>query len=238
MSLTRLAEDLWCDEHDLRLAPALYFRGRMTVVRLPSGELLLVSPVPIDDALASELAALGPVTHVVAPNQFHHVHLTQVIARYPQARVYGAPGLDAKRPDVTFDQILGDEAPGAWGDALACRVIGGVPKVMEVVLLHKPSRSLIVTDLVLNVRQPRGWLTHVFLWMAGVHKRFGQSRLWRLIMKDRPTAVDALEHVLAWDFERVIMAHGEIVESTSGAELRSALGWVMALKPQGGKTGT
>ena len=43
----------------------LHVGARMTVVKLSSGGLLLHSPVPVDDALAAELAVLGEVTHIV-----------------------------------------------------------------------------------------------------------------------------------------------------------------------------
>ena len=51
----------------------LHVGARMTVVKLSSGGLLLHSPVPVDEPLAQELAALGEVTHIVCPNLFHHV---------------------------------------------------------------------------------------------------------------------------------------------------------------------
>src|SRR5688500_18374152 len=107
------AENLWTADHELKVPGGVPFPVRMTVARLSDRSLALISPVPIDDALASELAGLGPVSHLIAPNLFHHFYLAPAKVRYPEARVLGPPGLAAKKrgmtvvpPDVENDALL------------------------------------------------------------------------------------------------------------------------------------
>src|SRR5688500_11961837 len=74
--------------------------ARMTVLPLSPSRLAIISPIPIDDALAQRIAALGEVAFLIAPNLLHHLYLAAASARYPQAQVLAPPGMRAKRPDL------------------------------------------------------------------------------------------------------------------------------------------
>jgi len=222
--LSRVDENLWFDEFDLFMPGGVHFRGRMTVIRLPDGTLWLHSPIPIDDALAEELAALGEVAHIVAPNRLHHLHIPATIARYGSARVYAAPGLERKRKDIRFDEVLGEAAPSAWGGALEQVRIAGNPWIGEVVFLHRDSRTLIVTDLVFNIHEAKTWLTPWVLRSTGAWRRLAQSRLWWFTTTNRAAAAESLGRVMAWDFDRMLMAHGEPVLTGAREALPATLG--------------
>jgi hypothetical protein len=105
--LTPLAPELW--ELDAPLAVfGMHLGHRMTVARLPDRSLWLHSPIAYSPALAAELAALGPVAHVVAPNGVHDTYLEGWFAAYPKARFHGARGFAKFRPDLKFTDTLGD----------------------------------------------------------------------------------------------------------------------------------
>lgn len=213
--LAPLAIDLWEATDELRLRSGVVFPVRMTVARRGAG-LVLWSPIAIDDQLAAELADLGPVTHIVAPNQFHHLYAAAAKRRYPSAQLLGAPGLAAKRPALPIDGAL---ASGSLGDELTLFSTGGIPRLEEVVALHRPSGTLIVTDLVFHVLEARGvmsWL--VFRCVAGTLGRCAQSRLLRWLTTDRAAFASSLEELLTLDFDRLVMAHGEVIER-GGREL-------------------
>jgi hypothetical protein len=183
----------------------------MTVIRLPSGGLWLHSPVPIDDDLARQLANLGPVEHIVAPNCFHHLHAAAAKARYPVAKLWAAPGLPEKRKDIHFDAILSEKNP-EWSGTVESVFIPGMPKFNEFVFFHRPSRSLICSDFVFNIQEEPSDVTRVFWRLFGVWRKLGQNRFWRWNVKNPSATRDAVEKVLAWDFERIVMAHGDVVE--------------------------
>jgi hypothetical protein len=226
MRLKAVAPEIWSVEHPVRFPGGVRIPSRMTVVRLPGGDLLLHSPVPIDDALAAELAPLGRVAHLVAPSLFHHLFLPRTLERYPQALLSAAPGLAEKRPELPVADVLSDEAPEAWKGVFEQIVIRGAPQMNEVAFLHRPSRTLIVTDLVFNVRQPENLVTGLVLRMMGTHKRLRQSRLWHRYMKDRAQVRQSVERVLAWDFDRVVPGHGEVEEGNARAAMAEAM-WVV-----------
>ncbi len=105
MKLEQRGQNLWTVDNDHYLM-GLHFRGRMTVVRNSEGHLWLHSPIPIDDELAGELQELGTVKYLVGPNKYHHVYLKDAAEKYPQALVFGPPGLAKKRKDIAFHHQL------------------------------------------------------------------------------------------------------------------------------------
>ena len=59
---------------------------RCTAVRLVGGGLCLYSPVQgLGDEARESLVALGPVTHLLAPNHYHHKGLAEYAAAFPKA---------------------------------------------------------------------------------------------------------------------------------------------------------
>src|SRR5258706_11147665 len=111
--LCELAENIWIAERPQSFY-GLEVGTRMTVIRLADGSLLLHSPVALDAELRRELDALGCVRFTVAPNRVHHLYAGKVAEAYPEARLWVAPGLERKRPDLVFVAVLDDAAPPEW----------------------------------------------------------------------------------------------------------------------------
>lgn len=229
MDLERVCEGVWAVRGELRLGVGFWMPTRMTVLRRASGGLVLHSPVGLDEATAAAIDALGPVEVVVAPSLLHHLFVGQARSRWPGARLLGAPGLAAKRPDLSFDGVLG---PGSLGPDIGCLPVEGAPSVNEVLLLHRASRTLVVTDLVFNIRRPRGWLTPWVLRAVGAHERVGQSRAWRLVLvRDRGAFAASGRALLAEEFDRIVVAHGEVIEPESRGAFVEALSWMLGAAP-------
>jgi glyoxylase-like metal-dependent hydrolase (beta-lactamase superfamily II) len=64
--------------------------------------------------------------------------------------------------------------------------------------------------------------------VLGSYRRFGPSRFDPLLIRDRAAARLSLERILAWDFDRVILAHGDVVERGGRAALREGYAWLLA----------
>jgi hypothetical protein len=202
----------------------------MTVVRLSDGRLFLHSPVPLEEELAREIDAVGPVGFLVAPNKVHHLWLGPWAAAHPDATVYGAPGLREKRRDLVFHRELGDAPPPDWEDDLDQAWVAGAPYLNEVVFLHRASETLLLTDLAMNfVELPPGRGTRLWLRAMGLSGGLRSSRLVRSLVRDRAAARASLERILAWRFERVIVSHGQVLERGGPAALRAA--WRPLLAP-------
>jgi hypothetical protein len=106
---------LWTRQMPLRLF-GVELGTRMSVVRLSDegGGLWLHSPIALDRPLREELNALGRVRFVVCPNMGHHMFAGEYFGAYPDASFYAAPGLPQKRPDLSFNAVLGDVPELGW----------------------------------------------------------------------------------------------------------------------------
>jgi hypothetical protein len=223
--LRRLDDDLWVVDRPLGIL-GIQVGARMTVIRLENGDVLLHSPVAPDAELRDALAEVGPVRHLIAPNKVHHLYFAAAAAAFPEAIRWAAPGLADKRRDLTFDEVLGDTAPAAWADELDQVRLRGAPHVEEIVFHHRASRTLIATDLAFNIRESRSFITRLFLRANGVLGRFGPTRMFRSFIRDRTAARESLDRILAWDFDRVVMSHGVVLQSRGRRVLRDAYQWM------------
>lgn len=214
-------------DHAQLLPGRFQLSTRMTVLPLAGRKLALVSPIPVDAALARELEALGEVCLLIAPNLLHHLYLKQAMERYPEARVLAPERLREKRPDLRIDGCLEREIPALLSDAVEILKFEGLPVLDEFVFYHRAQRTLVVTDLVFNVRKPRGLMAHAVLFLVGCHGRLAQSRALRFSVKDRSAARESAQSILHLDFERLVVAHGEIVQNDAQTELADALRWLL-----------
>jgi hypothetical protein len=207
---------------------------RMTVVRLRSGTLWLHSPTRLTPGLCAELHALGTVGHLVAPNSAHWMHLKSWQGAYPDAQTWAAPGLRnrraVRRSGVRLDHDLSSAAPVDWAGEIDQVVIPGGAGFREVVFLHRPTRTAVLTDLIDNLEASRlPVATRVFAGLAGALAPSGKAPIYlRLVVKLRgrePAA--AATQVIAWEPERVIFAHGKWFDREASASLRRSLDWLI-----------
>jgi hypothetical protein len=197
--LVKVAEGLYCAESEVKMPGGVRFDTRMTVVRLSNGKLLVHSPIRMDDTLSKAIDAVGDVAYVVAPNRFRHLFFGSCAERYTHARTFGPPGLSEKVPGLRVDEVLTDAAPSVWGDEIEQLVVQGVPKMSEVVFLHKPTRTLVVSDLFFNVVHPANFMTKVLLTFTGVRGKLAKSRVWSMMKEDGAAFDASVRKVLAVD---------------------------------------
>jgi hypothetical protein len=224
--LRPLAGDLWVAEQPLRFA-GVELGARMTVVRLPGGRLLLHSPIARSPELAVEVERLGAPAVVVAPNRLHHLHVQEWLAAYPASRLFVAPGLETKRRDLQPNAVLGDDPPAEWREVLDQALLAGAPFTSEVVLFHRASATLLVSDLLFNVGAASPPLTRLAFRLAGAYGRPATTPLERLLVRDKDAFRRSLAKILAWPIERIVLAHGAVVESGGRAALAAAYAWVL-----------
>jgi hypothetical protein len=225
--LHKLDENLWVVERRQRFY-GLEVGCRMTVMRLEGGRLFLHSPVMLDLQLRRELDGLGAVRYAVAPNRFHHLYAGEVAKLYPEARLWVAAGVERKRPELDIAGVLTDDAPVEWKGEIDQLCFRGRPFENEVVFLHRPSRTLVLCDLAFNFGPAAPVVTRFLLTLVGGYGGFRTTRLDPLLIRDRPAARRSLEHILAWDFDRVVVAHGNVLESGGRELLRAAYSWLRA----------
>jgi hypothetical protein len=210
--LTPIADGLWVAEQPLRyLGVAL--TTRMTVIRLADGALIVHSPVRVSEELRTGAASIGRVRFILAPNRFHHLFVSDWQIAYPEAQTLCAPGLDTKRADLKFDATLGDVPPTAWTDEVAQAFMPAFPPLNEVVFFHRRTRTVIFTDLLFNIVRHDSAYARFLLRLDGAFQGPAIPRSFRLLLRRRRSECAAfLDRLLSWDFDRVILAHGDIID--------------------------
>ena len=224
--LRAIADDLWVAERPFVALRWLDIGTRMTVIRLPGGGLFLHSPVEADAATRRAVDALGAIRAIAAPNYVHHLFAGGWKQAYPQARLLGAPRLARKRRDLAFDGELGDEPDPSYAGAIEQVFVRGAPLLNEVVFLHRASRTLLLTDLAFHPTPASRPGLLRWTRLTRVRDGFGPNGLVRFFIRDRRAMRASLDRVLAWDFDRVTVTHGEVLESGGREALRRAYAWL------------
>lgn len=226
MELRPFAANIWTLTASQRFL-GVHIDNAMTVVRLPDGKLWLHSPVNVPPECQRQLESLGEPAYAVAPNLKHYLHLQAFSERYPHVKIYGAPRLGRKLaklfPAVTLHDELGNQQNTPWQDCIDQALIEGAPAFQEMVFLHKPSKTLITTDLMFNYSSLQSSILRRGIHWLGKDRPMG---LFADSLLPMPRDVDrlaaSLNRVLAWDFDNLIMCHGEPVRGNARGVLREA----------------
>ncbi|MBV7393979.1 DUF4336 domain-containing protein [Mameliella sediminis] len=226
--LIPLGQDLWTVEGPpVQGAAGFAFPTRMCVARLSDGGLWLHSPIEREAELARELDALGPVRHIVAPNDLHHLYLSDWSSAHPTAQVHAAPGVAMKCPGVVVDFELEPAPAPDWQDCIEQQVFSGNRLTTETVFFHRPSGTVIFTDIVqqLPSTMNRGWRAAV----ARADRMTGATpsvpRKFRIAFRDRRALRAAIARVRGWPVRQLVMAHGPVIRENADRVLTQAFYW-------------
>jgi hypothetical protein len=229
----RVADNVWIvDSGPLRLA-GMPLPLRMTVIRLSNGELILHSPTQFSFALKAELDALGRIAHLLAPNTAHWTFVKEWQSHLPDAVCWAVPGL-GERPAVQkaglrIDRVFAEGAPSEWQDEIEVVLVRG-KALVEADLFHRPSRTLVLTDLIVNLEPDKLPLPmRIGAGLVGVLAPNGKAPVYaRAVIKaggDKAAAAGA--RLVALAPERVIFAHGHWHEHDGTARLKQSIDWLL-----------
>ena len=222
--MRQIHDQLWVHEDSMKLGPTT-LPLRMTIVRLTNGGLWVHSPTALSAELKRDVDALGTVSTLVAPNNAHNLWLLEWDSAYPDANVYVARGIPKKLPALADYRFIDAQAQALWSDDLVLENMGGVPFFDESAFLHRASKSLIVTDIVQNHRgrEHTGFakvMTRLVLEPIGFKDICIAPPLrFKFMIKDRPAFMMFINAIQGWDFDRIIVTHGDIIEDDAKGTL-------------------
>lgn len=225
--LREFATGIWVADGDTVSVAGFRYPTRMAVIRLADGGLFVWSPVALSAGLRAAVAALGSVRFVVAPNSLHHLSLGEWRSAFAAAQVFAAPGLAARRIDLRFDGELGAVPEEGWARDID-QVLMHNAITTEAVFFHRESRTVLFTDLIQQF--PKGWFNGWRAIVARLDRMTGVEpavpQKFRLGFVDRKAARVALQRILAWPAERVVMAHGSPITENGQAFIARAFAWL------------
>lgn len=229
-------DDVWIvDGPEIRMEflalAKIPFPTRMTIVRLPDATLWLHSPVAFDEMLARRLETLGRIACIVAPNTLHYWFAPDWAARFPEARFFFAPGLETKaKRALPAGERLGETPPPLWAEAIDQTCVEG-DALTEVDFFHRPSRTLILTDLIENFEpaRVRSGFWRLMLRASGAADPDGKAPFdMQLSFRRRRAGVRrAAQKMIGWAPDRIVIAHGRCYGGNAVAELQRAFRWAL-----------
>jgi len=201
--------------------------ARMTIVRLDDSTLWVHDPCQLTPQLKSQIDELGEVAYIIAPGTYHHLHVLAFQSHYPNAETFICPGLEKKRDDLHFDWILGNQPDHRWQTELDQHFVQGTIFMAEVVFLHKTSKTLILVDLLENIGDDYTHDASMLLkfWWKNVFHMWNNPKAapeYQLGWGNKKRVKEGLKTILSWDFDRIIIAHGNLIETDAKSILTKA----------------
>jgi hypothetical protein len=201
--------------------------GRIvTIFRLKSGKLVLHSTGPFTPEDCSAISEIGEVQAIVEATNFHDTFSMAAMTQFANSRYFAPSGFPLEN-ELKPEPI--ERGKEIWGDELIWELLAGAPRLNEWVCFHPESKTLVVADLLFNCR-PNDFPGRVFFAFAGIRGWPGNCRLFRMCIRNRQALESSLNRVLCWDFERVVVAHGETIEKDAKhvftAAIRRAFPWM------------
>ncbi len=231
-ALREFGPEIWIGDGPIVSFFGFRYPTRMALIRLQDGSLFIWSPVALTAALKDEIDTLGPVLFLITPNRLHHLFLEEWKSAYPRAGLYAPPGLRKKRKDLAFDAELGECAEPEWASDICQIAFRGSP-LTEIIFFHRVSNTALFGDLIQNL--PADWFTgwrRVVARLDGIcGKKPGAPREWKATFINRRAARAALDGILSWPIERVVLAHGEPASTNGRVFVRDAFDWLTGHGP-------
>lgn len=196
-------------------------RRNVTIIRLRSGKLVIHSTGPFSPEDVAKIRELGEPGWILDGILRHDTFARDGREAFPTIP-YLAPEGFAKEVGFPTQPIV--PAPAEWDGELLALEIQGAPIARDIAMLHVPSRTLILTELLFNFGSGESLWTKLLLNAAiGFHHHPGMTRPVKWGVKDKAAFQQSLATILSWDFDRVIVGHGDVIESGGKEKVREGL---------------
>lgn len=206
---------------DIQMFKNFFLPVRSTILRLNNGDSIMISPIDFTEADWAQIKSNLQVKHIVAPCDLHHLFVKSAKKNLKDAKLWAAKGLARKRNDLTWDFEL---LPKNWTmseEIELIPVLGG--STHEMLFYHKQAKTLVVTDLIFNVHNQKGFLNWIIQHLFGTWNRPAISRWFKTTLKDKKEFKITAEKILSLDIEMIVMAHGNIITENAKGVLTNAL---------------
>jgi len=200
--------------------------GRSTAIQLQNGAVWILASTPLDAETKEKLKDLGEVQYIVGADAVHHLFLSDYKNAYPSAKLILPEAAIARHDDkdLVFDGVWGRDAPNTqygFEDEIEHCYFSGF-KNKDIAFLHKPSKSLIQADLLMNLPAKEQYSkskppSALFNFNFGPSSSWLYPRLVRSLGEDKEAMRRDAKIVSGWDFDRIIPCHGDVIETNGKA---------------------
>jgi hypothetical protein len=229
-NLQAFAEDIWLADGPIVRDMGTLFTTRMAIVKLTDESIWISSPVPVPFATLRAISELGEVRHLIAATPRHVWRLSTWHTLFPDAKLWTSrPTLfTLKKGHLPISGYLSDTPVDAWSADFDQLEFKGNSLLSEVLFFHRRTHTVFLDDLIMRNPVMKGKpLTNLIFKLEGAQYPDGGVPLdMKMAFLDRNAARQSLERLLAWDFDRVIIAHGECIQSGAKEYVKKAFRWL------------
>jgi hypothetical protein len=229
--LQAFANNLWIIDGPNVRDLGVKFTTRMAVVKLSNGLVWVSSPVSVDFATLTRMTVMGTVKYLIAGTQRHVWRLEAWHRLFPDAELWAprTTPITLKKGPLPFTGVLGDTPSHGWSADFDQLAFKGSPLIEEIIFLHKESRTVILDDLIQNHPIANGKpLRNALLKLSGAAYPNGGVPLdIRLTFTRRHLAQQSLQKLLAWEFDKLIIAHGVCIKTQAKSFVERAFRWLV-----------
>ena len=175
----------------------------MTAIRLANRELAIISPIALNDTIASQLDELGTVKHIIAPNLYHYLFAANFKTRYPNGTFWAAPNLEIKKPDLAINQIIKTDENSLWDgleyvffDGFRTLGLTGFNSLNKCGFFHSASRTLILTDTAFHFDDSFPAMMQFATRVLGGYKSLSPSLLERIATTEKEKVRQSVQKIL------------------------------------------
>ena len=196
---------------------------RMTVLRLRNNEVWIHNPMQLMEADLNWLASLGFVRGIIAPNKWHVSDLCWMSEKFPQAQIACPQSFLDKNTQLQERVLFTTDVPYVT----PCRELEffAVPgiRIEETVVFHPLTRSLIVCDLMMNMKAEGSGLQRTLFKLNNMGDCCAPTRILKwAFTSDSSELLAFVEQMAELNPRRIIVNHGEIFEGEGGNQIRTS----------------
>ena len=204
-----MGDDIWTMAFPLRFL-GMQLGRRVSVMRLPGNRLVLHSTAPFSAEQVHEIHSLARLEFILEGTTLHDTYSREGQKAFP-ASTYLVPEGFPKAAMKNRAGSIREIEDLTQGEIQVVR-LEGMRMFNEYACFHRSSRTLIVCDLLFNLVHATGWTRWCMKRLMGVKQWPAVDRPVRWAVRDRNAFQHSLQVMLSWDFERVVVAHGAIIE--------------------------
>jgi len=213
--MDKIAENIFTYDYTTKIMPGVRFPVRSTFIALDNNALMVISPGPFEPEMIQNIITKYHTVHCVAPNAFHHRYLEHFRDLFPNIDFYGPSSLSKKQPWLSGHLLGFDALREILRDQVLVIPILGNATLDETVFYCQQSKSLVVTDLCFNMRNPMPLGRRCLLSLVGARNKMAQSKLVKATIKDAAAFTRSINILSELDCRRIIAGHGEIIEGAA-----------------------
>lgn len=237
-----LTPEILIHSSEFTRGPVVKFGARMALIKLPNDNVVVWSALPLGPEATrclEQISPYGAITHLIMPDKEHTMAAPKWVAKYPSIAAVGVEGITAT-PMLGGEFTLAVANKILKGKELAAVLTGNNAQDLvnnfefvylpghinrELVMFHPRTKTLFEADLMFNIQRESeqyggadpttGWsyITRFLNPYSKVGSKFIGATLAKSDENKRGIAA-----IDSWDFERIVMCHGEIIEGSEASK--------------------